>query len=55
VSTTRTIDLDGETWPLVVDDASASSHPFWTGTQRELDTAGRVERFRRRYGLREGG
>jgi large subunit ribosomal protein L31 len=55
ISTTRTIVLDGETWPLVVVDVSASSHPFWTGTQRELDTAGRVERFRRRYGLREGG
>ena len=28
-------------------------HPFFTGEQRIVDTAGRVERFRRRYGLRE--
>ncbi len=28
-------------------------HPFFTGEQRMVDTAGRVERFRRRYGLRD--
>ena len=41
---------DGNTYPLVVVDISAASHPFWTGNQRVLDTAGRVERFERRYG-----
>ena len=55
ISTDRTIDLDGETWPLVVVDVSASSHPFWTGRRREVDTAGRVERFRRRYAARSEG
>ena len=30
-------------------DVSASSHPFFTGEQRIVDTAGQVERFRRRY------
>ena len=44
---------DGRTYPLVVVDISAASHPFWTGNQRVLDTAGRVERFRQRYGGRE--
>ena len=44
---------DGKTYPLVVVDISAASHPFWTGNQRVLDTAGRVERFRQRYGGRE--
>jgi large subunit ribosomal protein L31 len=29
-------------------------HPFFTGEQRIVDTAGRVERFRRRYGITEG-
>ena len=29
---------------------SSASHPFYTGTSRVLDTAGRVERFERRYG-----
>ena len=28
-------------------------HPFFTGEQRIVDTAGRVERFRRRYGIAE--
>lgn len=29
----------------------AKCHPFYTGTQKLVDTAGRVERFRRKYGL----
>jgi large subunit ribosomal protein L31 len=44
---------DGKSYPLVVVDISAASHPFWTGNQRVLDTAGRVERFRQRYGGQE--
>ena len=28
-------------------------HPFYTGEQRMIDTAGRVERFRQRYGIRD--
>jgi large subunit ribosomal protein L31 len=28
---------------------SSASHPFWTGRQRMLDTAGRVEKFRAKY------
>jgi large subunit ribosomal protein L31 len=28
-------------------------HPFFTGEQRIVDTAGRVERFKRRYGIKE--
>lgn len=43
---------DGSTYPLVVVDVSSDSHPFWTGTQRLVDTAGRVEKFERRYGKR---
>ena len=33
---------------------SSDSHPFWTGTQKLVDTEGRVERFRRKYGNRRG-
>ncbi|MFE3170456.1 type B 50S ribosomal protein L31 [Amycolatopsis sp. NPDC059090] len=52
----RTIDWsDGNTYPLVVVDISAWSHPFWTGTQRILDSAGQVEKFHRRYGQRRSG
>ena len=31
----------------------SSCHPFYTGKQKLLDTAGRVERFRKKYGLSE--
>ncbi|MGW0038834.1 type B 50S ribosomal protein L31 [Gordonia sp. NPDC003376] len=43
---------DGNTYPLVVVDVTSDSHPFWTGAARLVDTQGRVERFRRRYGDR---
>jgi large subunit ribosomal protein L31 len=41
---------DGGTYPLIDVEISSASHPFYTGTSRVLDTAGRVERFERRYG-----
>ncbi|MBR7836715.1 type B 50S ribosomal protein L31 [Actinospica durhamensis] len=40
---------DGATYPVVDVEISAASHPFYTGRSRVLDTAGRVERFNRRY------
>ena len=43
---------DGNTYPLVQVDVSSWSHPFWTGGQRIMDTAGQVEKFYRRYGRR---
>lgn len=47
----RTIEWeDGRTYPVVDVEISSASHPFYTGTARVLDTAGRVERFERRYG-----
>ncbi|MFC9240857.1 type B 50S ribosomal protein L31 [Streptomyces decoyicus] len=44
---------DGNTYPVIDVEISSASHPFYTGTARVLDTAGRVERFERRYGKRE--
>ncbi|WP_424213061.1 type B 50S ribosomal protein L31 [Streptomyces sp. BI20] len=41
---------DGVEYPVVDVEISSASHPFYTGTARVVDTAGRVERFRRRYG-----
>jgi len=50
-SSDRTIEWeDGKTYPVVDVEISSASHPFYTGNQRVVDTAGRVERFRRRYG-----
>jgi large subunit ribosomal protein L31 len=41
---------DGNTYPVIDVETSSASHPFYTGQARVLDTAGRVEQFRRRYG-----
>tara|TARA_Y100000588_G_scaffold385482_1_gene478949 strand:- start:3343 stop:3627 length:285 start_codon:yes stop_codon:yes gene_type:complete len=41
--------IDGVEAYVVRLDVTADSHPFFTGEQRMVDTAGRVERFRRRY------
>lgn len=40
---------DGNTYPVVDVEISSASHPFWTGSARVVDTAGRVEKFRQRY------
>ena len=42
---------DGQEYPLVKVEVSSQSHPFYTGKQNIVDTAGRVDRFRRKYGL----
>lgn len=44
---------DGNTYPLIKVEISSASHPFFTGKMMLIDTAGMVERFRRRYGLKE--
>lgn len=50
MSSSNTIEWeDGNTYPVVDVDISSASHPFYTGKQKILDTAGRVEKFRRRY------
>ncbi|GIU84422.1 MAG: hypothetical protein KatS3mg008_1197 [Acidimicrobiales bacterium] len=41
---------DGNEYPLARVEISAASHPFFTGQMQIVDTAGRVERFERRYG-----
>lgn len=45
---------DGRTYPVVDVETSSASHPVWTGGARVLDTAGRVERYHRRYGRGRG-
>ncbi len=42
--------VDGEEIPVIKLEISSHSHPFWTGTMRELDADGKIDRFRRRYG-----
>lgn len=51
IETQETIEWeDGNTYPLAKVEISSASHPFFTGTMKIVDTAGRVERFERRYG-----
>lgn len=52
-STAKTNDTvkweDGKEYPLVKVDISSASHPFFTGKQKFLDTAGRVEKFQKKF------
>jgi large subunit ribosomal protein L31 len=40
---------DGNEYPLIKLDISHKSHPFYTGKQVLVDTAGRVDKFKQRY------
>jgi len=53
ISTTRTVEWDGVEYPHVLLDVSMYSHPFYTGTMKIVDSAGRVERFNRHHGKRK--
>ena len=54
VKTNETIEWeDGNTYPLVKLEISDKSHPFSTGKQKMLDSAGRVERFKKKYSKKD--
>ena len=48
-ATKETIEIDGVTYPLIKLEISSSSHPFYTGKTKLVDTAGRVDKFMSRY------
>jgi large subunit ribosomal protein L31 len=50
IKTTDKITLNGTVYPLFKVDISSGSHPFYTGTQKIMDTEGRVDRFKKKYG-----
>jgi large subunit ribosomal protein L31 len=52
INTKETIEFEGETYPVVKLEISSSSHPFYTGKSKLVDTAGRVDKFMNRYGDR---
>ena len=54
IVTKDTIEHEGATYPYVKVDISSASHPFYTGTQKILDTEGRVDKFKKKYGRRRG-
>ena len=45
----ETIEIDGVTYPLLKVEISNTSHPFYTGKMKLVDTAGRVDQFMTRY------
>ena len=52
IKTRETIEIDGVTYPLMKLEISNTSHPFYTGKAKLVDTAGRVDKFMSRYGNR---
>jgi len=44
---------DGNEYPLVKLDISNMSHPFFTGKMKFVDTAGRIDKFNKKYGKKE--
>ncbi len=49
VATKETITVDGVEYPVVKVEISNTSHPFYTGKMKLVDTAGRVDKFMNRY------
>ncbi len=47
--TKETLTVDGVDYPLVKLEISRTSHPFYTGKAKYLDTAGRIDKFRNKY------
>lgn len=52
IETREKITIDGKEYPLVKLEVTAESHPFYTGKHKIVDTAGRVEKFRQKFGNR---
>ena len=50
LETDQTKEWEGKTYPYFQLEVSSSSHPFYTGKQNLVDTAGRVDKFRKHFG-----
>jgi large subunit ribosomal protein L31 len=50
INSREKITFEGKEYPLVKIEVSAESHPFYTGKHKIVDTAGRVEKFRQKFG-----
>lgn len=49
VETKETIEVDGVEYPLVKLEISRTSHPYYTGKSKLIDTAGRIDKFKSKY------
>ncbi len=54
MTSSETRQIDGVDHYVIRLEISSASHPFYTGKQHFVDTAGRIEKFERRYGSRGG-
>ena len=48
----ETLEVDGVEYPLIKLEISRTSHPFYTGKMKLVDTAGRIDKFQKKYGLK---
>ena len=48
-NTSETLEIDGEEYPLIKMEISRTSHPFYTGKSKLVDTAGRIDKFKSKY------
>ena len=49
VNSKETIEVDGVNYPLVKLEISRTSHPYYTGKSKLVDTAGRIDKFKNKY------
>ena len=49
VNSKETIQVDGVEYPLVKLEISRTSHPYYTGKSKLVDTAGRIDKFKNKY------
>ncbi|WP_293779616.1 type B 50S ribosomal protein L31 [uncultured Oxalicibacterium sp.] len=50
IQTKETIEFEGKQYPLIKLEVTSESHPFYTGKHKIVDTAGRVDKFRKKFG-----
>lgn len=48
-NTNETLEVEGVEYPLVKMEISRTSHPFYTGKSKLIDTAGRIDKFKTKY------
>ncbi|MDO7542611.1 MAG: type B 50S ribosomal protein L31 [Flavobacteriaceae bacterium] len=49
VNSKETLEVDGVQYPLIKLEISRTSHPFYTGKTKLVDTAGRIDKFKNKY------
>ena len=49
LDTNETLEVDGVEYPLIKMEISRTSHPYYTGKSKLVDTAGRIDKFKTKY------